>query len=91
MSKIEDFIEILDKRVLVLPDPPEQTYKHVIIPEASLEAQQMGLCVQKGKLVNHELEGKRVVYPKAAGQTIAIDGNNYLIMNADDVFAILKK
>lgn len=71
------------------------TASGIIIPDAVAEANKPteGMVVAAGKGTHGHVmtvvEGDKVVYGKNKGQKIVIEGRELLIMNEQDIFAIL--
>ena len=91
----------LGDRVLVKPAPKEETTATgLYISSGAQEKSQKGtvVAVGAGKLDN---DGKRipmdvkagdeVCYGKYGGNEIKLDGEDYLLMRADDIYAIIEK
>lgn len=86
-------------RLLILPEPIEETTKGgIIIPDAAKNRPQVGKVVAVGDGAWHDGKkqpvaykaGDNVLYGRYVGTDIEIDGTEYIIMNADDVFGILE-
>lgn len=81
-------------RVVVKPAPAdEKTKGGIIIPDTAKEKPQRGevVAVGKGKDDNQMTVavGDVVLYGKYAGQELAYEGNDYLIMREDDILVVL--
>ncbi len=89
----------LGDRVVVKPAVAEEkTSGGIILPDTAKEKPQQGevVAVGSGKLKNNgertpmELKvGDKVLYGKYAGTEITYEGEDYLIMNENDIMAIL--
>ena len=90
----------LGDRVLIKPDVAEQkTASGLYIASNAQEKQQRGevVAVGEGKL-NDKGErmpidvkvGDHVIYGKFGGNEIKVDGEDYLLMRADDIYAIVE-
>jgi chaperonin GroES len=89
----------LGDRVVVKPaQAEEKTSGGIILPDTAKEKPQQGevMAVGAGKLKNDgertpmELKvGDKVLYGKYAGTEISYEGEKYLIMNENDIMAIL--
>ncbi len=81
-------------RVVVKPAPAdEKTKGGIIIPDTAKEKPQRGevVAVGKGKDDNEMTVavGDVVLYGKYAGQELAYEGTDYLIMREDDILVVL--
>ncbi len=94
-------IQPLGDRIIVKPlEAEEKTKGGIVLPDTAKEKPQEGkvVAVGKGKIKdNGEVQpmeikvGDRVLYGKYSGTEITTkDGEEYLIMREDDVFAIVK-
>lgn len=84
----------ISDRVVVKPAPAEEkTSGGIIIPDTAKEKPQRGeiIAVGPGKDGNKMTvkAGDIVLYGKYAGQELAYQGTDYLIMREDDVLVIL--
>ena len=90
----------LGDRVVVRPsEAEEQTKSGLVIPDTAQEKPQKGevIAVGEGKL-NEDGErmpidvsvGDVVIYGKYSGQEIKIDGDEHMILKADDIYAIVE-
>ena len=90
----------LGDRVLVKPDAAEQkTASGLYIASNAQEKPQRGevVAVGEGKLNNDGQRipmdvkvGDKVIYGKFGGNEIKVDGEDYLLMRADDIYAIVE-
>lgn len=87
-----------DKVVVKRLEAEEVTAGGIVLPGAAQEKPQQGkvLSVGDGKLLKdgtrapHQVkEGDRVYFSSYAGNEISIDGEDLLIMSADDIMAVL--
>ena len=88
-----------DRIIVQRIEEEEQRVGGIIIPDTAKEKPQQGkvVAVGKGKI---EKDGKvtpldvkagdTVLFGKYAGQEIKVDGEEYLIMNEDDVLAVVE-
>lgn len=88
-------VKPLSDRVLVQPNAAEErTAAGLFIPETAKEKPLEGTVVAVGpgtKEVDMELKiGDKVMYGKYAGQEIAVDGVDYLMMKQADVIAVIE-
>lgn len=87
-------IKPLSDRVLVEPMAAEtQTASGLYIPDTAKEKPQKGkvIAVGKGKK-DHDMTvtvGDTVLYGKYSGTELKLEGNDYLIMREEDIFAIV--
>ncbi|MBE6344094.1 MAG: co-chaperone GroES [Spirochaetaceae bacterium] len=82
----------LADRVLVKTEKTEaKTASGIIIPETAQEKTQTATVVAIGddKEKIKVAAGDRVMYDKYAGTAIKIDGEEHLILKADDIIAII--
>lgn len=90
----------LGDRVLIKPEPAEQkTATGLYIASNAKEKPQRGevVAVGAGKL-NDKGErmpidvkvGDTVIYGKFGGNEVKIDGEDYLLMRADDIYAVVE-
>ena len=85
----------INDRVVVKPAPAdEKTKGGIIIPETAKEKPQRGevIAVGPGKDGNKMTvkKGDTILYGKYAGQELAYEGEDYLIMREDDILVVLK-
>ena len=91
----------LGDRVLVKPSEPREEKKSgIIIPDTGKEKPQEGkvIAVGKGKVTEdgkvlpmNVKVGDVVMFGKYSGDEVKIDGEEYKIMNQDDVIGIIEK
>ncbi|HML50213.1 MAG TPA: co-chaperone GroES [Propionicimonas sp.] len=94
-------IKPLEDRILIQPLEAEQTTASgLVIPDTAKEKPQEGKVVATGPgLPNGEgghqpmdiAVGDVVIYSKYGGTEIKYDGNEYLLLNARDVLAVVTK
>jgi chaperonin GroES len=94
MSEKEIKIQPLGTRVLVRPDNESEsrTSSGLYIPETAKEKPQTGVVVAIGD-EDEDIKvqvGQKVLFPKYTGTEIKLDGVEHLIMDADDILAIVK-
>jgi chaperonin GroES len=86
--------KVLAKRV----DIPNKTKGGIIIPETAAEKPQEGEVVavgtgrilEDGKVVPLEVKkGDKILFSKYGGNEISIDGQEYLILDENDILAIV--
>ena len=87
-----------EKIVVKRVEAEEKTKGGIVLPDAAKEKPKEGLVVSlgSGKLLESGDRAKfqvkekdRVLFSSYAGTEVKIDGQEYLIMNEDDVLAIL--
>ncbi len=84
----------LGDRVLVKTEKTEsKTASGIIIPDTAQEKTQVATVVAVGddneKISSLITVGSRVMYDKYAGTNVKIDGEDHLILKAQDVIAII--
>jgi len=94
-------VKPLGERVLVKRIEPQEVKKGgIIIPDTAKEKPQQGEVVavgpgklsEEGKRTPMDVKkGDRVLFGKYSGTEIEIDGEEYLIMQEDDILAIIEK
>ncbi len=92
--------KLLGDRVLVKPLEPKEVKKGgIIIPDTAKEKSQEGKVIEvgrgkmlkDGKVVPLEVKkGDRVLYKEYGGTEIKIEAEKYLILEGEDILAILK-
>ena len=83
----------LADRVLVKTEKTEaKTASGIIIPDTAQEKTQIAVVLAVGddKEKIKVKEGGRIMYDKYAGTSIKIEGEDHLILKADDIIAIIK-
>ena len=65
----------------------------IIIPQTSQEKSFEGIAIEvgTGKVSSVVKQGDRILFKKFAGTDILVDGEEYLIMNKDDILAIISE
>ena len=93
-------LEPLEDRVVVKPSEEESTTASgLVIPDTAKERPQEGEVVavgpgrfEEGARVPVDVKvGDKVIYSKYGGTEVKIEGDEYLILSARDVLAIVKK
>lgn len=88
-----------DKIVVKRLEAEEKTKGGIVLPDTAKEKPKEGIvkCVGNGKLLENGerasmqvKEDDRVIFSSYAGTEIKIDGEEYLIMNEDDVLAVVE-
>jgi chaperonin GroES len=100
MAKGKFGLEPLDDRVVVRPsDEEETTVSGIVIPDTAKEKPQEGEVVavgpgrfEDGQRVPIDVNvGDRVLYSKYGGTEVKVQGEEYLVLSARDVLAIVKR
>ncbi len=85
-------IKPLGSRVIVKPiEEPEKTSAGLYLPDTAKEKSMEGEVMAVGKL-DEEYKvnvGDRVIYQKYAGTKVVLDDQEYLILDQNDVLAVL--
>ena len=91
-------LEPLDDRIVVKPGEEEETtISGIVIPDTAKEKPQEGEVVavgpgrfEDGKRVPMDVkQGDRVLYSKYGGTEVKVGGEEYLVLSARDVLAIV--
>jgi chaperonin GroES len=93
-------LEPLEDRVVVKPidEETQKTPTGIIIPDTAKEKPQEGEVVavgpgrfEEGKRIPVDVKvGDRVLYSKYGGTEVKVEGDEYLVLSARDLFAIVK-
>ena len=98
MAKFQ--LEPLEDRVVVKPEEEEETtVSGIVIPDTAKEKPQEGEVVavgpgrfEDGNRVPMDVKtGDRVLYSKYGGTEVKVEGEEYLVLSARDILAIVKK
>ncbi len=95
-------VKPLHDRVLVKPfeEEEEKTSGGIIIPDTAKEKPQKGevVAVGDGRILDNGEKvpmcvkvGDKVLYGKYAGTEVKIEGEKYLVMREDDIYAIIEE
>ncbi len=93
-------LEPLEDRVVVKPGEEEETtVSGIVIPDTAKEKPQEGEVVavgpgrfEDGKRIPMDIkQGDRVLYSKYGGTEVKVEGEEYLVLSARDVLAIVKR
>jgi chaperonin GroES len=93
-------LEPLEDRIVVKPGEEEETtVSGIVIPDTAKEKPQEGEVVavgpgrfEDGQRIPMDVKaGDKVIYSKYGGTEVKIEGEEYLILSARDVLAIVKK
>jgi chaperonin GroES len=100
MAKGRFNLEPLDDRIVVKPGEEEETtVSGIVIPDTAKEKPQEGEVVavgpgrfEDGSRVPMDVKvGDRVLYSKYGGTEVKVEGEEYLVLSARDVLAIVKR
>ena len=93
-------LEPLEDRVVVKPleEETQRTPTGIIIPDTAKEKPQEGEVVaigpgrfEDGKRVPLDVKvGDRVIYSKYGGTEVKVENEDYLVLSARDLFAVIK-
>ena len=93
-------LEPLEDRIVVKPGEAEETtVSGIVIPDTAKEKPQEGEVIavgpgrfEEGNRVPVDVKvGDKVIYSKYGGTEVTVEGDDYLILSARDVLAIVKK
>ena len=93
-------LEPLEDRVVVKPGEEEETtVSGIVIPDTAKEKPQEGEIVavgpgriEDGKRVEMDVKvGDRVLYSKYGGTEVMVEGEEYLVLSARDLLAVVRK
>ncbi|MDP9023277.1 MAG: co-chaperone GroES [Actinomycetota bacterium] len=89
-----------DRVVVTLSEAEETTASGLVIPDTAKEKPQQGTVVavgpgkrseQTGEIVQLDVrEGDTVLFSKYGGTEVKIDGEDYLILSARDLLAVIE-
>ena len=83
----------IGERALVKPvEQEEKTASGIVLPETAKDKPQTARIIAIGDLEDGEVsEGDVVVFAKYSGTQITLDGEDYLILDADDLLGIVEE
>ena len=83
----------IGERALVKPvEQEETTASGIVLPETAKDKPQTARIIAIGDLEDEEVsEGDVVVFAKYSGTQITLDGEDYLILDADDLLGIVEE
>ena len=93
-------LEPLEDRIVVKPGEAEETtVSGIVIPDTAKEKPTHGEIVavgpgrfEEGNRVPMDVKvGDKVIYSKYGGTEVTVEGDDYLILSARDVLAVVKK
>ena len=87
-----------DRVIVKYFETEDKTASGIVLPESSKEKTQQAevIAVGDGKVVDGKKvpvqvkPGDRVIYGKYTGTEIKYEGEKYLVINADDIIAVIK-
>lgn len=83
----------LGENILIQPEKPEQKTKAgIYLPEtADQERSQLGKVIAIGESDKIKIKaGQKVIFRQYGGETIKVEGQEFLISNYKDVLAVVK-
>lgn len=87
-----------DKVVVERVEAEEKTASGIVLPGSATEKPDMGVVKAVGdgkvlengtKIAMNVKEGDKVIFGKYSGQTVKLDGKEYLIMKEDEILGII--
>ena len=93
-------LQPLEDRVVVKPSEEEETTASgIVIPDTAKERPQEGEVIavgpgrfEEGNRIPMDVKvGNKVIYSKYGGTEVKVEGEEYLILSARDVLAVVKK
>ena len=89
---------VADRVIVKYFETEDKTASGIVLPDSSKEKTQQAevIAVGSGKIVDGKevpiqvKPGARVIYGKYTGTEIKYEGEKYLVINADDIIAIVK-
>ena len=89
---------VADRVIVKYFETEDKTASGIVLPDSSKEKTQQAevIAVGSGKIVDGKevpvqvKPGDRVIYRKYTGTEIKYEGEKYLVINADDIIAIVK-
>ena len=101
MAKAKEFkLKPLEDRIVVKPgEEEEMTVSGIVIPDTAKEKPQEGEVIavgpgrfEEGARVPLDVAvGDKVIYSKYGGSEVKVEGEEYLILSARDVLAVVAK
>ena len=100
-QQVKNKLRPLGNRVLVQRLEQEDTLKGgIILPDSAKKKQEMAtvIAIGKGKTTDEGKvlpmpvkEGDRILMDKYSGQEVSIDNEEYVVLRADDIIAIIEQ
>jgi chaperonin GroES len=93
-------LQPLEDRIVVKPSEEEETTASgIVIPDTAKERPQEGEVIavgpgrfEEGQRIPMDVKaGDKVIYSKYGGTEVKVEGDEYLILSARDVLAVLSK
>jgi chaperonin GroES len=83
----------IGERALVRPvEQEEKTASGIVLPETAKDKPQTARIIAIGDLEDGEVsEGDLVVFAKYSGTQVTLDGEDYLLLDADDLLGIIEE
>lgn len=90
---------LADKVIVEILDAEEKTKGGIVLPDTAKEKPQQGKVIavgngktlSNGKVVPPSVKpGDRIIFGKYSGNEVEVDENEYLIVNEEDILAIVK-
>lgn len=87
-----------DRVVIERVEAEEKTASGIVLPGSAAEKPDMGVVIAVGggkvldsgtKIGMNVKAGDKVIFGKYSGQTVKLDGKEYLIMREDDILGIM--
>lgn len=87
-----------DRIVIELTEVEDKTVSGIVLPDSAKEKPQQGNVVavgngrvlENGQRIELEVkEGDQIIFSKYAGIEVKFEGNEYLILNENDILAII--
>ena len=86
---------VADRVIVKYFETEDKTASGIVLPDSSKEKTQQAEVIAVGVVDGKEVPvqvkpGDRVIYGKYTGTEIKYEGEKYLVINADDIIAIVK-
>jgi len=87
-----------DRVVIERVEAEEKTASGIVLPGSATEKPDLGVVISVGsgkvlengtKITMNVKAGDKVIFGKYSGQTVKLDGKEYLIMREDDILGIM--
>ncbi|PIC65154.1 co-chaperone GroES [Sporosarcina sp. P13] len=87
-----------DRIVIELMEVEEKTISGIVLPDSAKEKPQQGkvIAVGNGRVLENGqrkevevVEGDQIIFSKYAGTEVKFQGNEYLILNENDILAVI--
>lgn len=88
-----------DRIVIELTEVEDKTVSGIVLPDSAKEKPQQGkvVAVGSGRILENGQhkevevkEGNQIIFSKYAGTEVKFEGNKYLILNENDILAIIE-